>query len=214
MRNATSSDGAYFPASMATVCRVMPMRSASSLWVISPCANRRLWMWSTIGPATLNRLDGTGRSARPRRRGLSWRGRPGRSSAGPEPGARNARRRPGPARHPHMRAFCALSVETLPQRAVARHQGLPEQGVRDASPRRARPVGAGTVHHLKLIPRQVVKIVRTTQRCSTASTLSPTPWAVRSSTAIRPPGRACAGFSPGLDNCQPWTPSNRALPRP
>ena len=39
--NATSSDGEYFPCSIAmTVCRVTPMRSARSACVISPASNR------------------------------------------------------------------------------------------------------------------------------------------------------------------------------
>ena len=41
MRKAASSEGEYLLASMAaTVWRVMPMRSASCAWVISPLANR------------------------------------------------------------------------------------------------------------------------------------------------------------------------------
>src|SRR5215469_2294820 len=50
MRNAASSEGEYLPASMAaTVWRVMPMRSASSAWVISPRSKRRRRIWLEIG---------------------------------------------------------------------------------------------------------------------------------------------------------------------
>src|SRR3982751_2230441 len=64
MRKAASSDGEYLPCSMAAmVCRVMPMRSANSAWVISLCSKRSLRMLLAIGgdllmpPATQAKID-------------------------------------------------------------------------------------------------------------------------------------------------------------
>src|SRR5882672_1277754 len=55
MRNATSSEGEYFPSSMAfTVWRVTPMRSASACCVISRCSKRSRRMWLLMGPAPMS----------------------------------------------------------------------------------------------------------------------------------------------------------------
>src|SRR3546814_5057556 len=50
IRNASSSDGAYRPASNAMiVCRVTPQACASASWVISPCSKRKRRLSLTIG---------------------------------------------------------------------------------------------------------------------------------------------------------------------
>src|SRR5258708_9776672 len=55
MRNATSSEGEYFPSSMAfTVWRVTPMRSASACCVISLCSKRSRRMWLLMGLALIS----------------------------------------------------------------------------------------------------------------------------------------------------------------
>src|ERR687892_601491 len=61
IRKAISSDGEYRPCSMAmTVCRVTPIRSASSAWVISPWANRRarIELETLVGLTTAGSLSG------------------------------------------------------------------------------------------------------------------------------------------------------------
>jgi hypothetical protein len=61
IRKAISSDGEYRPCSMAmTVCRVTPMRSARSAWVISSLANRkaRMEFVTRVGFTTAGRSSG------------------------------------------------------------------------------------------------------------------------------------------------------------